>query len=267
MTVPLPDFGGCPWPLDPGCLEDDWSQLTPDEQDRFTMLASNTLHRLTGLRVGGCPIKIRPCASKTCGAFVPFRGGYAPFYPGMNAQGVWVNCGGCATCSGTNCEVELPGPVGRIDEVRVNGTLLDATDYEVQNGNILVFTGSGACAFPKTQDLSLPDTADGTFSVTYLNAYAPDRSAAYAAGIMAMEFAKACSAKGSRNCRLPASVVNVVRAGISYQIQPGLFPDGFTGIDEVDSFISDWNPRGLKQDSAIWSPDMHEPRHTTLGGS
>lgn len=269
MTEPLPDFGGCPWPLDPGCLEADWEQLTPDQELRFTILASNTLHRLTGGRVGGCPITIRPCSQVTCGgAFVPFTNG-GRFSPGMNVAGAWVNnaCGSCSSCTGSLCEVELPGPVGRVDEVRVNGTVLASTDYEVQNGRFLVYTGSGACPFPATQDLSKATTEAGTFSVTYLNAYPVDLAGAYAAGIMAMEFSKACSVKGARNCRLPASVISVVRAGVSYEIRPGLFPDGFTGIDEVDSFISDWNPRALAQDSTIWSPGMPEPRITTSGGA
>ena len=33
----------------------------PEVQDRAPGLASATLRRLTGYRVGGCPITVRPC--------------------------------------------------------------------------------------------------------------------------------------------------------------------------------------------------------------
>ncbi len=43
-------------------------------------------------------------------------------------------------------------------------------------------------------------------------------------------------------------------------IATGSFPGGFTGIREVDAFISIWNPGGRRQQTQVWSPDIHTPR-------
>lgn len=253
MSEPIPEYGGCPWPVDPACLTEDWLALEPEVQERSLALASETLRRLTGYRVGECPIKVRPCVSGGCwSAFVPYQG-YGPFTPGLNVAGQWVNgcrCGGnsCAT----SCEVNLPRPVGRVDEVKVDGVVLDESDYEIQNGHILVWIGGGDCPWPTTQDFSKPDTQEGTFSITYLNAYPVDSIGAHAAGLLAMEFSKACRGK---TCSLPPTVTEVVRNGVSFVIAPGSFPGGFTGLRVVDAYISLWrNENSPLEPSRVWTP-------------
>jgi hypothetical protein len=101
--------------------------------------------------------------------------------------------------------------------------------------------------------VALSDTEPGTMSVTYLNAYPVDSIGAHAAGVLAMEFARACT-KGK--CRLPKGTRSVARQGVVYDIEPGLFPDGFTGIQEVDAFIAMWNPQARTSGSRIYSPDL-----------
>ena len=71
--------------------------------------------------------------------------------------------------------------------------------------------------------MTLADTEPDTFSVTYLNGYPVDGLGAYAAGVLAMEFAKACT---GGKCRLPAGVTSVARQGVSLQIATGAFPAG-----------------------------------------
>ena len=261
-VTPLPGFGGCHWPLDPACLTDQWDALAPDVQERASALASSTLRRLTAYRVGGCPITVRPLL-QTNSCFIPSDpySGYAfgSLTPGMNAQGRWVNA-----ASPRPCEVYLPSPVGRVDEVKVDGTVLDPTTYEVQNGNLLVWTATGECPWPPTQDVSRPDSEAGTFSVTYMNSYPVDSLGAYAAGVLAMEFAKACT---GTKCRLPAGVTTIVRQGITMEVTPGAFPDGYTGIREVDAFIALWNPRAARQATSVWTPDGHRTRFNTAGGA
>lgn len=264
MTQPLPDYSPCPWPVDPSCLIDEWESLQPEEQEQGIGFASAILNFLTGRRVGGCPVKVRPVHdTRACGVFYDGQGGWTP---GINLQGQWVNNMGCASgCQHASCEVALPAPIGRVDEVKVNGSVIDPANYEIQNGLYLVWTGTGDCPWPAVQDTSRPDTEQGTFSVTYLNAYPVDRIGAHAAGTLALEFARACV--NPNNCNLPSNVVSVIRQGVTYDIQPGLFPDGFTGIKTVDAFIEMWNPRGLKQDSSVWSPDVGHNRFTTIGGN
>jgi hypothetical protein len=265
VVVPPAPVSGCPWPVDPACLSADWEAMDQAVQDRALALASATLTRLTGYRVGGCPVTVRPCkagcaAATTRPSYLDMAGAYGSsgFWPHIEG-GVWVNSCGCAgDCScGPECRIALPGPVGRVDEVKVDGAVIPASDYRIDSNNVL-WTGTGECPFPVCQDMSLPDTEVGTFSVTYLNAWPVDSLGAYAAGIMAMEFAKACI--GSNKCRLPAGVTSISRQGISIEIAAGSFPSGFTGIREVDAYIALYNPQPLRQAPQVWSPDIGRVR-------
>lgn len=260
MTSQVPEYGGCPWPMDPACQNAEWATFDPDVQERALALASMTLERLTGFRVGNCPVKVRPCAQPG----VPvssWPGDHHPAGP-LNWAGSWSNSPCASGDCTTTCEVILPAPVGRIDEVMLDG--LPITTWELHDTNILVYTGAGECRFPMSQDLSLPDTELGTFSVTYLNAYPVDSNGAYAVGLLAIEFAKACA--GSSKCRLPSGVTNLVRNGVSITITPGTFPGGVTGIREVDAFIMAWNPNHLTGAPTVWSPDQPGVRQVTLRG-
>src|SRR5690606_29937777 len=114
-------------------------------------------------------------------------------------------------------------------------------------GNDIVYIGGGDCPFPACQDLSAAPGDPDTFTVTYINGYPPDDLAAYAVGVLAMEYAKACS---GTKCRLPIGTTSVVRQGVSIEIATGSFPNGMTGIREVDAWISLWRPEG----SPRWAP-------------
>lgn len=266
MTEPVPEWGGCTWPVDPACLEDVWDSLDEEVKDRSLALASATLTRLTGFRVGGCPVTVRPC-KRGCAdavqrpAYWDMQGIYGHtggFWPHIDG-GIWVNSCGCTTdCScSVLCEIALPAPVGRIDAVQVGAATVPETDYRV-DGNRLVWTGAGDCPWPVCQDLAAPVGAEDTFAVTYLNAYPVDTLGAYAAGVLSMEYAKACSGQGK--CRLPAGVTTITRQGVTFDITSGAFPGGLTGIREVDSYLALWNPQPLRQAPQVWSPDLHPPR-------
>jgi hypothetical protein len=241
----LAQFGICAWPVDTACLTAEWEAMPEDVQIRSVALASATLRRLTGYRVGNCPITVRPCKRSCAQEYGSFYGG--TFTPHINLDGNWVNGCGCSTdCScGPICEVRLPGPVTEVAEVNVGGTVI--TDVKVQ-GNNLVYTGTDDCPFPSCQNLAAAVGEPDTFSVTYYNSYRPDGMAAYAAGIMAVEYGKACT--GSK-CRLPAGTTSVTRQGLSIEIAGGSFPGGVTGIREVDAFIGLWRPA---QPPRVWSP-------------
>lgn len=261
--VPIPGYNGCEWPVDPACFDEDWEALDPTVKARAQALASTTLNRLTGYRVGGCPLTVRPCKKGCAGAWPSYYDRYAwsgslgSFWP-MNWSGVWINSCGCSTeCSCTMlCTVTLPAPVGAVYEVAVDGMILPDTDYRV-DGNSLVWTGTGDCPWPVCQDMSLPDTEPGTFSVTYLNSYPVDQLGAYACAVLAMEYARACAGDA---CRLPDGITAVVRQGVSFEITTGAFPGGLTGIKEVDSYLALWNPEGIRQAPSVWSPDLPRTR-------
>ena len=259
----VPAYGGCQWPVDPACYTEEWNALSTDVQDRSLSLASATLQRLTGNRVGNCPIKVRPVALRAaCYIPAPMFDPMQPFLPSIDMRGQWVNNVGQP--SSDPARISLPRPVGRVDEVKVNGSVLDQTQYAVEDGGVLVWTGGGASPFPLQQDLTLDDDQPGTMSVTYLTAYPVDAMGAYAVGVLALEFAKACT--NGKKCRLPEGVTSIVRAGVAFTITPGLFPEGYTGIREVDAFISLWNPNGMKQAPSVWWPNRNRPHLNTAGG-
>lgn len=263
LSAPVSQPTDCLWPLDPACLGDTWDGFSAAVRLRAQRLASQTLGMLTAGRVGVCAITVRPNMERG-GCWLPTGGsiyGYsvAPFLP-LNLGGTWINVGGRYSHN----EVELPAPVGRIDEVQVDGVVIDPADYRVDNSRYLVWQGEGPAPWPRSQDMSVRDGDVGSFSVTYLNAHPVDASGAHAAGLLAVEFGKACS--GAGKCALPKGVVSIVRQGVSMEIRPGNFPDGFTGIREVDAYIARWNPNALKMQPKVWSPDLPQHRMTTLGG-
>lgn len=249
----------CLWPIDASCAQEEWNAFPEEVRTRAAALSSATLRRLSGYRVGGCPITVRPCV-RSCWDRYPlgYLGVARAWGPSQLADGSWVNTCGCTTdCSCTAlCEVRLAAPVGTVFEVKVDGAAIPVTDYRV-DGDRLVWTGSDACPWPTCQDMAADDTEVGTFAVRYLNAYAPDALASYAAGVLAVEFAKACT---GGKCRLPTNVVSVVRQGVAFEVSAGTFPNGTTGIREVDTWIGLWNPHGMRQVSSVWYPGKRDPR-------
>lgn len=261
MSEPIPEppvpYGGCLWPADPACFSSEWDAMDAGLRARALALASSALRGLTAYRVGGCPVTVRPCAPRGyIAAFVPFYGSYGSDWmqPGINTSGHWVNSCGCS--GGCGCSITgsitLPAPIGEIVEIKVDGNIIPEADYAIVNGNAVVWIGAGPSPFPASQNLSLPDTEPGTFSITYLNAYPVDGIGAQAAALLAMEFAKACKPKGK--CALPRGVTEVVRNGVSFTIEAGMFPNGSTGIDIVDAFIEQWNPEHRKMPTKVWTP-------------
>ena len=267
MTGPtLPDV--C-WPVDLGCCSN-WDDYPPEVQERSLSLATTTLRSLTGYRVGGCPVTVRPCREQ---CWQPWMVTGYTGEPGMgdggirpiNLSGQWINMGcGCqrTDCACTQvCEVALPAPVGYIDSVQVGTQTVPAAWYRIDNGNKLVWAGPEVSdCWPLCQDMNAAPGEENTFAVTYLNALPVDGLASYAAGVMACEFAKACS---GQKCRLPTGVTNIARQGVSMTVNATGFPEGRTGLVEVDAWLRQVNPNAVQQPSRVWSPDLLQPRVTT----
>lgn len=239
-------------------------------KQRSEALAWMQLAALTADQLGTCPITVRPCTRACLDHHVYLtastRGG--PFHPHINSQGNWVNSCGCAAgdCSCTALsEVILPGPVGDVLEVLLDGAVLDPTAYRVDNGNRLVRTDGGiwpACqnmAAPTVPADDAPDEALGTFEVTYYQGAAPDALSLWMAGLLAVEYFKACSS--DKSCRLPNRLQSVARQGVTYNI--AFEDDGTTGIREVDDYVRRLNPYHLKMPPVIVSPQSRRTRQTT----
>jgi hypothetical protein len=243
------------------------SKLNPVVKARSEALAWYTLARLCAYQIGVCPTTIRPCAASCAplGSWLAAPVGGASmaglpvltigsaFTPHLTG-GNWVNsCGhgrddcGCGAVS----QVILPGPVGSIEEVKVDGLIIDSSRYRVDNGNLLVSTDP-TLTWPICQDVTAGDDEVGSFVVTYYRGAAPNELTRGAAGILAAEFYKACN---GGKCRLPSGVSQVVRNGVTITINTALFENGETGIREVDAVIGIYNPNKLKQMPTAFSPD------------
>lgn len=259
------------FPVDWGCVDQQWlDDLPEDVRERSERLAANTLRMLTGYQVGGCPTIFRPCG-KTCslplytawptvGTTDPGLGAGSILNPRLE-HGTWTNSCGCN--SGCGCpsapEVLLTPPVGHVVEVLINGAALDPGAYRVDDGFRLVRTdGQG---WPACQDMRAAFDAEGAFSVLYTAGVAVDEMGAFAAGKLAEQFASACLSSGK--CSLPPSVRRIARQGVTYEIAAGAFPDGFTGIREVDLYIQMHNPHRLKSPPRIFAIDGRAGRNTT----
>lgn len=251
---------------------------TAAQMDRSEALAWSTLASLTAYQLAPCPTLVRPCAARcragggylvapvtnSSSGFAGVLPGFPGRTPHVGLNGQWVNSCLCSSgdCSCTQlCEAVLPGPVGGIVEVWLHGVQIPVASYRVDNGNRLVSLDPELC-WPACQDMSAgPHDADA-FSVLYYQGFAPDTMSTWAAGLLAIEFYKACQGK---NCRLPSGVSRVTRQGVSYEITAGSFPGGFTGIHEVDAVIRQYNPHALTQAPVVSSPDVHRTRATTWG--
>jgi len=247
---------GCvPFDPDYGC-DDSWSTLTPELQERATVLAWSTLRALTGGRVGNCLTTVRPCLSEPCTLCAPWSTG--PWVQVGLVGGQWVNClCGCSGCACTPlCEIVMPGEVAAIIAVEQDDCELDVADFTIHNGHRIVRM-DGQC-FPSCQNLDRPLGKCGTFGIHYVPGILPNAAGLWAAGILASEFAKACTGD---KCRLPAAVTGVARQGVVMQLSGGMFPDNQTGIREVDAYVLGVNPHALKMPSSVWSPDVPWAKH------
>ena len=249
-----------------------WDDYSPAVQAAAAAWATEILDALTGRQFAQCPVKLRPCGRR-CGWF----GGYLAFPVDSPASsgsgnpwmipfvdnGVWRNCacGSVCRCRAT-CEAHMPYPVSAIDEVMVDGVILDPSSYRLDDSTILVRT-DGEC-WPECQNLDLADTEENTWSVTVRPGAALPASAAIAAGKLACEFAKACS--GGEGCALPEQLISLSRNGVEVQVADpqALLDAGLTGVMEADLFIRAYNPGRLRSRPQVLSPDVRNPRQVQL---
>jgi len=244
-------------------LEDDAlaRSIAISEAYAWSLLAS-----LTAYQIGTCPVTIRPCAARCAppGTWLvapvsrSSLSGWSPVRIGMFnpyiSGGVWYNACGCGTAAdscdcGSAPTVVLPGPVGRIESIKIDGVELDPLAYRVDNGNLLIRQDGEA--WPMCQDMA---SAIPGFEVTYYRGAAPNVMTRRAAGVLANEFLLNCE---GQDCRLPSNVTRATRGGESYEFSTMDFPDGDTGgtIPEVDALIRIYNPNRLKMPVMMASPE------------
>lgn len=232
-----------------------WNDLEAGQQQYAAALAVAALRGLTGHRFNPCPILARPsregCIDLTWRGYpvgIP-SGAFRPYVAG----GVWRNavCGCGTTCTHPLASLRIPG-MTEVESVTIDGdTLTPDVDYRVVGDRLYRL---GDEVWPTCQNLALPVTEDGTFGVVYYAAR-PGDLGEQMAGVLAVEFARACTGTGGE-CGLPRGVKNITRQGVSVEVISSAFTNGITGIQAVDAWVTSVNPNRLKTPSTVWTPDV-----------
>lgn len=180
------------------------------------------------------------------GSWLPTYGGSIGWgwpYPTL-LGGRWFNlgCGICGdSCSCTRLsQIELPYPVADIIEVKIDGAVLVTGAYRVDSWRHLVRLDGHD--WPLCQDLNLPDTAVGTWSVTLTVGEAVPQLGMFAVDQLARQIALGCV--GSASCNLPTSTLKEMnRQGVSQTFVTGAdaWIAGFPGMPAVQAFLQTYN--------------------------
>lgn len=266
MSASLPlRTGPCAWPI---------ADIPCDYADEsFAEMAVAYLWNWTGRQFGVCDLTIRPCRRDcpegeslyygTSGHPLPLGGG--PWTPVL-FRGDWLNltCGRCRDRCGCDrpSTLRLPGPVHTVTSVTIDGDVLDASAYRVDNRGVLIRQDGES--WPTCQDLGKPAGEPGTWSVTYERGVPVPTGGQVAAAVLACELSKAVAAPGE--CKLPQRIQTITREGVTVG-----FLDSFEGIERgqtgvwlIDSWVASVTKRPKR--TRVLSPDIGPARVTTDGG-
>lgn len=250
----------------------------PSIFDGAAEIASELLFQFSLRRYPGlCETTARPCRTGCGCPWQVLSRGHIIWNP-MNIlplYGWWCDDTACG-CTPLS-RVLLAGYVQEIIEVLIDGEVVDPDTYRVDQHRWLVRTRPSADdqvnVWPGCQAMDLPDTEEGTWSVTYTYGKTIPADGVNAARELACEIAKACNGE---DCALPANTVQVARQGITVQI-PSYVSWGFekggrsiprgwkTGMPAVDAFLNARNPTGVPRIPNFWSPTARLRYAPTLG--
>lgn len=218
--------------------------------DSAIVAASEVLYLASGRQYSGiCTASnVRPCQTDNCGC------GYQ-----VLSRGHLVNwredCwdGYACGCRATS-RVKLAGHVREITEVKIDGVVVDPSQYFVYENVYL--TRKSPNRWPSCQSMDLDDTEPGTFAVSYTYGKAPPIIGQLAAQDLACEIIKSCTP--GVECAIPNGVTRITRQGIT--IERGHFVRNengswATGIGSVDYFLNAVNPAGLQRRAVGWNPN------------
>lgn len=238
----------------------DLTGVSPVVTGQALSAAVEVLDALTGRQFGGCQTTIRPCRRNCLGTNWPnvlgwWEWGSWPrplFY-----NGVWYNIT-CGTCvGGCACtflsEVRLPAVVQSIDEVKVDGVVLDPSLYRLDDFRTLVRLGGST--WPICNELNYADTEVGTWSITATYGLQVPTLGQLAVGELMCELVNLLT--GNAKCSLPTPVQTLVRQGITMNfLDPNtVFDHGRVGLYLSDLFIQTYNPRSLPAAAQVFDVD------------
>lgn len=225
-------------------------------------MATEVMWQATGQQFGLCTITIRPCRKECSTGWMGYRWYDAwprSWYADIVSGWIPLTCGTCRT--GCSCkqlsEALLPAPVYDVTEVKLDGQVMDPGGYRVDDNRFLVRVDGGL--WPVCQDMTQPDTAVGTWSVTCRVGEDVPVLGRQAVGELACEMLKACAGE---DCLLPANVTSLIRQGVSVQYPPHtaqeLAERGYFG----GLFIQTYNPQRLRGRAVVYDVDAPRFRRT-----
>lgn len=223
--------------------------------DDAAQAASEILYELSGRRWAGLCTRegVRPCHTDClCGWQVLSRGHLVPPAPYLDS---W-DCLGAACGCRSMSRVKLSGYVQEITEVKIDGLVVDPSVYRLDEHRWL--TRVDGSRWPSCSRADLPDTEEGTFSVSYIFGREIPQMAFDAAVELACQVYAQCSGSESGDCALPKGVTRITRQGIT--IERGVFAfnraakSWQTGMPSVDFFLNAVNPHGLLRRALFFGP-------------
>lgn len=188
-----------------------------DDLGHYFDMATEILFDLTdGVYPGVCEYEVRPPGTCSC--------------PRTCRCG-WVS------------EIVLPAyPVVEVTEVKVDGEVVPADRYRVDNRSSLVLmpqAGDQLRAWPRTQRLDRPTTEDGTWSVTFSAGVEPPAGGVHACAVLAAELAMSCHPDLRDRCQLPRNTITASSKGRTVaMVDPAQLAErGETGLPLVDMWV------------------------------
>lgn len=196
-------------------------------------VASFVLFRLSGRRYrGACVRTVRPCRTDWCGwgGGVLSRG-HIIDEPGFGQLGRTCSCGWEPT-------IDLAAyPVQSVDQVAIDGVILDEAAYRLDRKQLLVRIDGGA--WPICQNQAAPDDGEGAFAVSYTWGAPVPEAGRLAASQLVCELYAALYNHDA--CAMPRTVTRVVRAGVSVETQVLAYLGDRkrpSGLALVDAFLA-----------------------------
>lgn len=215
----------------------DVSEYAPELVEAAVDASQSILWAMSGRRFGVCEQTesySMPCTSQ---CYVPWAD---EFGPGVEYQLGYSSRRKC-------CAITLASkPVRAITQVKVNGEVLDPSEYYLGRG---VLYRLGTC-WPCDDECEFPP-----IEVTYKYGIDVPVLGELAMGELACEL---LAGWDGMDCRLPSNAISVTRQGVTVDLASPetLFAQNRLGLPICDQFIFTNNPDRLRSHSTIHSPDV-----------
>jgi hypothetical protein len=240
------------------------SARAPGTLDQETLtdaidVASAWLYRLSGRQYPGlCSGDIRPEPFVTSGVVMPRLGEFRR----TDRRGRRPHVAR---------EIDLGhSPVTQVDAVYVDGLVVPASSYRVDDDHWLVRIDGES--WPNRQDWTLDPKVDDNsgMAVEFSYGLPPPPDGRMAAIVLAVELARAFLDDPA--CRLPANLQTATREGVVLALAEGqpILEDGRFGIREPDQFLRSANPGRNVQRPRVLNPDhprLYRRTTSDVGGS